>query len=112
MKFRQPSGAGPRRASLSPSHLMRLLIAGLSIVGSSATWAANPVQAVDDQFIISNAQSGKDWPSHGLNYQENRFSPLKQIDKGNVKKLGLAWSYDLDAIRGVESTPVVVNGVM
>ena len=112
MKFRQPSGAGPRRASLSPSHLMRLLIAGLSIVGSSATWAANPVQAVDDQFIISNAQSGKDWPSHGLNYQENRFSPLKQIDKSNVKKLGLAWSYDLDAIRGVESTPVVVNGVM
>lgn len=112
MKFRQPSGADLRRAFLSSPRLKRLLIAGLGLAGSAALWAANPVQAVDDQFIISNAQSGKDWPSYGLNYQENRFSPLKQINKSNVKKLGLAWSYDLDAIRGVESTPVVVNGVM
>ena len=89
-----------------------IVLASLSLAAAAVAGAANPVAQVDDSFIINNAKKGTDWPSYGLNYEENRFSPLKQIDKSNVKKLGLAWSYDLDAIRGVESTPVVVNGVM
>ena len=30
----------------------------------------------------------------------------------NVGELGLAWSYNLDSDRGVQSTPIVVDGVM
>ena len=40
------------------------------------------------------------------------FSPLKKITDGNVDDLGLAWSYKLDIDRGVEATPIVVDGVM
>ena len=67
---------------------------------------------VDERYIEANARTGKDWPSYGLNYQENRFSPLKQIHSRNVAQLGLVWSYNLDSSRGVEATPIVVNGVM
>ncbi|WP_304349661.1 PQQ-dependent dehydrogenase, methanol/ethanol family [Comamonas testosteroni] len=81
------------------------LLGWLSILALAA-------EQVDDAHIEANARTGKDWPSHGLNYQENRFSPLKQIHSGNVDQLGLAWSYKLDSSRGVEATPVVVNGVM
>jgi PQQ-dependent dehydrogenase (methanol/ethanol family) len=67
---------------------------------------------VDGGSIQANAATTRDWPSYGLDYAETRFSRLKQIDTGNVKDLGLVWSYDLESNRGVEATPVVIDGIM
>ena len=50
--------------------------------------------------------------TYGRTYNEQRFSPLKQITDGNVQKLSLAWYYDLDTRRGQEATPLVLDGVM
>lgn len=52
------------------------------------------------------------WPQHGRDAGEQRFSPLVQIDRANVGQLGLAWSYQFRQPRGVEATPIVVDGVM
>lgn len=73
-----------------------------------------PPKAADitDARIASNAKIGKEWPSITFDNKGTRFSPLKKINDSNVDKLGLAWSYDLDSIRGVQATPVVVDGVM
>ena len=68
--------------------------------------------AVDESSIRANATTSKDWPTIGLDYGETRFSRLDQINTGNVKQLGLAWSYSLDSSRGVEATPLVVDGIM
>lgn len=54
----------------------------------------------------------QEWLSHGFSYDEQRYSPLSQIDTGTVADLGVTWTYDLKTSRGVESTPIVVNGVM
>ena len=43
------------------------------------------------------AKSAGDWPTYGLNSHETRYSPLNQINAGNVSRLGLAWSYDIGA---------------
>ena len=67
---------------------------------------------VDANMIRANATSTKDWPTYGLNYAETRFSNLRQITDANVKNLGLVWSYDLESTRGVEATPLVVDGIM
>ena len=67
---------------------------------------------IDSQSIRDNARSSKDWPSYGMDYSETRFSKLRQLDTANVKRLGLVWSYDLESTRGVESTPVVIDGIM
>lgn len=83
---------------------------GAAALAQSAS-AAEPAR-VDGKFIVDNAKQTKDWPSHGLDYSETRFSRLKQIDAGNVGRLGLAWAYDLESARGVEATPLVVDGVM
>jgi quinohemoprotein ethanol dehydrogenase len=53
-----------------------------------------------------------DWPLHGLTTSEQRFSPLRQIDRTSVSRLGLAWSYDTLSHRGLEATPIVVDGVL
>ena len=52
------------------------------------------------------------WPTIGLDFAETRFSKLEQINDSNVKDLGLAWWYDLESTRGVEATPLIVDGVM
>jgi quinohemoprotein ethanol dehydrogenase len=67
---------------------------------------------IDGAAVRANTATSRDWPSHGLDYAETRFSRLKQVDAGNVKQLGLAWSYDLESTRGVEATPLVVDGIM
>lgn len=55
-----------------------------------------------------------DWPLHGLDAGEKRFSSLEAITPDNVNQLGVAWYADFDArsLRGVEGTPIVVDGVM
>src|SRR3979411_1673194 len=68
--------------------------------------------AVDSASIKANAATSKDWPTIGLDYAETRFSKLNQITADNVKNLGLVWSYSLESSRGVEATPVVVDGIM
>ncbi|HEY0246020.1 MAG TPA: hypothetical protein VGC01_10695, partial [Mucilaginibacter sp.] len=47
--------------------------------------------------IISIAQKNSpdsDWPVYGGNKAGNRFSPLTQINRDNVKDLQIAWTYD------------------
>lgn len=79
------------------------------VIGASTVIAADQV---NQSYIIENAKTGKDWPTHGFDYAETRFSPLAQISADNVENLGLAWSYNLESTRGVEATPLVVDGVM
>lgn len=67
---------------------------------------------IDGAAIRANARITADWPSYGLDYAETRFSKLDQINAGNVKSLGLVWSYNLESTRGVEATPLVVDGIM
>src|SRR3984957_13509794 len=106
-----PSAAPRSAAKRRPRALGGVLLAlGVSSIVVSAK--AAEVANVDDARIIENAKTGKEWLSNGLDYGVNRFSPLDQITAANVGKLGLTWSYPLDSIRGVEATPIVVDGTM
>jgi len=50
--------------------------------------------------------------TYGMSYSQQRFSPLKQIDRQTVKRLVPAWSYSLDSSNGEESQALVMDGVM
>lgn len=92
-----------------------LVLANLSAQAQTATTAPQAKSGaakVDTNFIRANAKTTNDWPSYGLDYEETRFSKLNQVNESNVGKLGLAWTYNLESTRGVESTPLVVDGVM
>jgi quinohemoprotein ethanol dehydrogenase len=52
------------------------------------------------------------WLVHGRTFSEQRYSPLQDINTSNVSGLGLAWKLDLESDRGLEATPIVVDGVM
>jgi quinohemoprotein ethanol dehydrogenase len=68
--------------------------------------------AIDDARLVAADSDPGDWLTHGRTYDERRHSPLAQIDEHNVASLGLAWSLDLGTNRGVESTPIAVDGVL
>ena len=89
--------------------LMALCAIGVSVVSSDSVKGA---EKVDKDFIIANTADTKNWPTYGLDYAETRFSKLTQITDKNVGELGLVWSYELGSTRGVEATPLVVDGVM
>jgi alcohol dehydrogenase (cytochrome c) len=50
--------------------------------------------------------------TYGMNYNQNRFSPLSQINKDTVKRLIPAWSYSMNNNTGEESQPLVYDGVI
>ena len=64
---------------------------------------------------LATAQTESDhgeWRQYGYDYREQRFSPLQQINQTSVSELGLSWHFDTDFNRGLEATPIVIDGVM
>ena len=89
-----------------------LFIALALALGGAPAWAQDLPANVDGPRIIAADKEPGNWMSTGRTYDEQRYSPLNKISDQNVGKLGLAWSYKLDLDRGVEATPIVVDGVM
>lgn len=72
-----------------------------------------PVIGYIDETRINNAdREPGNWLAYGRTYEEQRFSPLKQINRDNVGGLGLAWFKDMQSNRALEATPIVVDGMM
>jgi len=68
-------------------------------------------------LLSPSAFAQTDWPNTGNDKGATRYSTIKQINRGNVKNLKVAWTYNTgDAGPGntttMQCTPVVVNGVM
>jgi PQQ-dependent dehydrogenase (methanol/ethanol family) len=70
------------------------------------------VANVNTNRVLSADAEPQNWLVHGRTYDEQRYSPLMQINQENIASLGLAWFYDLPTKRGIEATPIVVDGVM
>lgn len=75
--------------------------------GSPASFAA-----VDTARIAAARETPEEWLTHGGTYEEQRHSGLAQVSRDTVGDLGVAWTYELSTERGVEATPIVVDGVM
>ncbi len=70
------------------------------------------VAQVDAARLLGADSEPQNWMSHGRTYSEQRYSPLQRVSTNNVADLGLAWAFDLGTQRGVEATPIVVDGTM
>ena len=88
------------------ARLVALVIAGWMVNACSDRSGANSFSEA------KSSENDVEWRVHGGTPNEERFSPLRQINRESVKNLGLAWSYQLRTDRGVEATPLVVDGVM
>jgi quinoprotein glucose dehydrogenase len=54
----------------------------------------------------------RDWPDYGGAPENNHYSALTQINRGNVKQLAVAWSFDTQEEGVLQASPIVVDGVL
>lgn len=92
--------------------LLCLFLAGCSPDYGTTGHIRNVTSAVTDSRLDHADQNHSDWLSYGRNYAEDRFSDIHLINAENIDALGLAWTYNLGPQRGIEATPLVVDGIM
>jgi len=97
-----------RRWSTVALLALPILAACGSLPGGSA-----PISDEVDDALLSNVDARPgEWLTHGRDYAETRYSPLRQINDGNVADLGIAFVYETGTDRGLEATPLVHNGIL
>jgi alcohol dehydrogenase (cytochrome c) len=91
---------GMRKATIS-----FLCAASMALLLPSAT-----AQTLDD--LKADHKTTGDVLTYGMGYNNQRYSPLKSINKANVGKLVPIWNLSLNNPQGQESQPIVYQGVM
>lgn len=71
-----------------------------------------PYGRIDRARLLAADKHPEDWLTTGRDFGKGHYSPLAQINKETVSRLGFAWDYDTHTIRGLEATPIVVDGLM
>jgi alcohol dehydrogenase (cytochrome c) len=67
---------------------------------------------ISDEMRRTADSNKQDWLLPGRNYSNQRYSPLSQINRDNVKSLSLTATFHTGIVGSFEATPIVVNGVM
>jgi len=85
----------------------------VALLALSASLGASVARGASGQGKTAASAMNVDWPRFGNTTDNTRFSPLTQINTGNVSKLGVAWTMQEGKDLSIwETDPVVVNGTM
>src|SRR5882757_3844028 len=92
------------------------LIVAVRCLGAEHEQAtAPPVETpgrVDSARLATADREPDQWFTPGRDSQGTYYSPLDAVNDQNVTRLGFAWEYKLGTNRGLQGTPVVVDGIM
>ncbi len=70
------------------------------------------MQTVTQDLLNRAAGDGNNFLHTNGNYDQTRYYPNRQINAGNVSKLRPAWLFQTEVKETMETTPIVVNGIM
>jgi PQQ-dependent dehydrogenase (methanol/ethanol family) len=81
--------------------------------GGGAGNAKAPAAPNVTQAMLNNAaKDSKNFLATNGNYDQTRFYPAGEINTKNVKGLHVAWIFQTDIRESMETSPIVVDGVM
>jgi quinoprotein glucose dehydrogenase len=63
-------------------------------------------------IAAGNKAPTHDWPVYGGTPENNHFSSLAQVNRKNVKSLEVAWTFDTEESGGLQSSPIIVDGIL
>lgn len=108
-----------RAGKLAGAVVLALSVAGVSTAlsqeiehGATAGATSAPAAAVTQDQLSAAAKDANNFLHTNGNYDQTRYFPGKQIDTANVGKLHPAWIFQTEVKESLETTPIVVNGVM
>ena len=90
------------------------LVAGLATAAeetTSSTLYGDLLNVTQDMLNRADGD-GNNFLHTNANYRQTRYYPSRQINTGNVKHLRPAWIFQTEVVDTMETTPIVVNGVM
>ncbi len=61
---------------------------------------------------VSASEQRHDWPAYGGAPENNHYSVLAQINRENVKRLSVAWTFDTQEQGGLQTSPIIIEGVL
>jgi quinohemoprotein ethanol dehydrogenase len=67
---------------------------------------------IDRGRLLAIAAEPGSWLTTGRDYGKTHYSPLESINRRTVQRLGFAWEYQTNTRRGLEATPIVVDGIL
>ena len=82
----------------------------LSAVASALACGTALAQSLAD--LRNDAATPRDVTTYGMGWGQQRYSPLKQINAGNVKSLVPVWNVSLDNPANASSQPLVIGDTM
>ncbi len=87
-------------------------VSGIVLVAWTTLAIGQQVKKIDDKALKA-AGKGTEWTINGMDWGEQRYSTMVQINPANVAKLAPAWSYELGPGGGSQqATPLYSNGVL
>jgi len=100
---------------------IKLGLASLMMMAGSSAYAGEEVQGstlygdmltVTQDMLDNSAGDSNNFLHTNGNYKQTRFYPAEQINTSNVQNLEKAWTFKMDVVDSLETTPIVVNGTM
>jgi alcohol dehydrogenase (cytochrome c) len=79
---------------------------------ATVTQTPAPAASVTQAMLNAAASDSKNFLATNGDYDQKRFYPGRAINRGNVKKLRVAWIFQTDIRESLETSPIVVDGVM
>jgi len=110
----------PAKPNRKQRHNLRSLLTGAFIIVAFSALCLVKFYR-HGRAATDNTPPPSDWPAYGRDAGGSRYSPLKQINRDNVKNLKVAWTYRTGAeeVNSVakknaafESTPILVDGLL
>ena len=91
--------------------IVALALTASANIGAATSGSRAPIANVNDARVLAD-KSGDNWLVKGGSFSQQQFSPLQDINSGNVSRLGLTWTVDLDDPMGLTAEPIAVDGVV
>lgn len=84
----------------------------VALTAAAFCLAASHAAAQSQADLDNDTKTTDDVLTYGMGYNQNRYSPLKQISRENVKRLVPVWSTSLASNLGEQGQPLVHDGVL
>lgn len=71
-----------------------------------------PLAASANSDLEKLMNNSDNWAAQAGDFSNHRYSKLKQVNKENVNKLQVAWTFSTGVLRGHEGSPLVIGNMM
>jgi alcohol dehydrogenase (cytochrome c) len=106
---------GILRSTLGAGAILTIGLCSASMLAAQETKPASKfgdMSTVTQDLLNRAGGDGNNFLHTNANYNQTRFYPNRQINNSNVSKLRPAWIFQTEVKESLETSPIVVNGVM